>query len=104
MQIEIPFLERFRKPMLGGQKCMTSRNKRHGKVGDTFNKFGATFRLVWIFKLPLSAVANLFHESEGFATSNDFIECWKELHPRKGYVQDQIVWVHKFEKLEESEK
>jgi len=35
-KVYMPFKECFREPMLNGRKIMTSRTKRMGEAGDTF--------------------------------------------------------------------
>lgn len=98
MQIEIPFSEQFRDPMLRGRKNFTTRNKRYGKAGDTFPAFGAGFVLQKVTKIPLGYVARFLYRGEGFDTPEAFIRCWQKLHPRKGYVPGQSVYVHFFTK------
>lgn len=96
MNVTIPFQEDFKDPMLEGRKNYTSRTKKYGKPGDTFTCFGTTFTIEGVVKAPLWYVAQYLYQGEGFATREDFIKCWERLHPRKGYVPDQQVWVHFF--------
>ena len=98
MKVHIPFLKQFREPMLTGKKTMTSRMKRYGKKGDTFEAFGSTFVILGVSKVPLGDVVYLHYEEEGFTQRKDLIQCWEKLHPRKGYVPQQEVWVHTFHK------
>ena len=100
--IQIPFLPQFEPVMLSGQKTMTARTKRYGNPGDTFPAFGASFQIMSIAKIQLCDVAWEHHTEEGFPTVIDFIECWKKLHPRKGYIPKQKVYAHTFKKLEAS--
>jgi hypothetical protein len=46
MKVKIPFQERWRGAMLEQHKVCTSRNKRYGKPGDTFQAFDADFEIV----------------------------------------------------------
>lgn len=105
MKINLPFREEFRDRMLSGRKTCTSRTKRFGEGGDTFEAFEAEFILernnaglntIAVDRFPLSYVAKYFFGGEGFDTTEDFIECWKKIHPRKGYDPEQKVWVHYF--------
>lgn len=98
--VRIPFWRQFKQPMLNKQKTMTSRNEKYGDVGYTFEAFGATFEILSISKKQLQVVAFVWYREEGFKNPYSFIKCWEELHPRKGYVPEQKVWVHVFEKLE----
>lgn len=98
MKVAIPFQDDFRGRMLQGLKVVTSRTRRYGKQGDTFDAFGATFTFRYVMRCPLELVALLLYRAEGFTSSEDFIQCWQRLHPRKGYQADQIVYVHYFTK------
>lgn len=99
MKVKISFLERFKDPLLSGEKTWTSRTKRYGKVGDTFDAFGATFEIQKVERSPLYYVASNFEE-EGCKSFEDFVELWSKIHYRKGYVPSQVVWVHVFKKVE----
>ena len=98
MKIVIPFLEVFREPMLKGYKTWTSRTKKYGKAGDTFDIFGATFQLIEIRKMSLGEVAEHYKE-EGFFARHLFIEIWRKLHYRHGYSPNRIVNVHIFKRI-----
>ena len=96
MQVTIPFQEDFKDRMLEGKKNATTRTKRYGEVGDTFSAFDATFEIIQVWRIPLGLVANALSKAEGFQSPEDFIQCWKRLHPRKGYMQEQKVYTHIF--------
>jgi len=97
-QIWIPFKIRFKEPLLNDTKTWTSRTKRYGKVGDTFSIFGATFEILEIVKMTLEEVANNW-KKEGCESKKDFIEIWEEIHPIKGFIPTQRVFVHIFKKV-----
>ena len=99
MEIDIPFLDQFKEPMLKGIKTVTSRNKIYGDTGDRFKKWGMVFELRWIEKIPLVVVACHWYKEEGFNSTDEFIEIWKNLHPRKGFDPDHLVYMHKFHRL-----
>jgi len=44
-------------------------------------------------------VANEYYLEEGCKTSSDFVEVWKQIHPRKGFQPSQMVWVHVFKRV-----
>ena len=94
LEVEIPFNKVFRERILSGVKTCTSRNKRYGKEGDFFIAFGVNFRIYLIEKKRLDAVALYYHKQEGFDTPQEFVKFWKKLHPRKGFIPNQEVWVH----------
>lgn len=98
--IQIPFLPRFREPMLNGQKTWTSRTKKYGKVGDTFEAFGATFKIENISQQSLGFVASHWF-NEGCQNKEDFIDVWRKIHPRKVMRSETWVWVHIFAKVKE---
>ena len=97
-KVNIPFQNQFKTPMLSETKTCTSRTKQFGKVGDTFLAFGNSFVITKVEKLSLMVVSNDLFKTEGFETPGDFQSCWGSIHPMKGYVPYQIVWVHFFAK------
>jgi len=98
MKFKIPFYERFRKPMLDDVKTWTSRTKWYGNIGDTFEIFGHEFEIVDRFRASLNYVA-LHWIEEGCESREDFIQLWKQIHPRKGFDPTQRVFVHVFRRI-----
>jgi hypothetical protein len=97
MEIEyFPFSAEFKEVMLNGKKTKTSRNKKYGEAGDTFKAFKKKFTLVEVKKEMLEDIAENYFREEGFETPEEFIKKWKELHTRKGWIPDQLVYVHEF--------
>ena len=99
MIVKIPFLERFREPMLNNAKTQTARTKRYGKEGDTFEVFGVTFQINSVFKMRLREIANHWRE-EGCDSKQDFQSVWMDLHPRRDVILIEEFWVHVFHKIE----
>lgn len=99
MKVKIPFKQQFRESMLRGKKIMTSRTKRVAKPNDTFEAFGATFQISDVGRMTLETVAYAFYDDEGCKTPQDFIEIWEKIHPRKGFVPSQWVYVHYFRRV-----
>jgi len=99
-EVKIPFLERFREPMLNGTKYMTSRTKRYGKKGDTFTAFGAEFKLLNDpFLLPLKNII-MEWKAEGFESIGDFQLTWCQIHPRRKFEDlEEKFWVHVFRRV-----
>ena len=97
--VYIPFLEYWAGKMLGDVKTCTSRVRQYGKVGDYFKLFGATFEMTKIEKVRLDAVANKYHAQEGCDTPEKFMQIWANIHPKKGFVAEQEVFVHHFKKI-----
>lgn len=98
--ITVPFLPEFRDRLLSGRKTATSRTKRLGSVGDSFTAFGATFKLLAVVKCQLRDVALLWFREEGFETPDEFKAIWKRIHPKRGYVETDKVYLHVFEQVE----
>lgn len=93
-QIQLPFQEQWREKMLSGQKECTSRPRRYGVEGDTFEAFGATFKLTALVRIELSHVAEYYYKLEGCESPEHFMRVWVSLHRRKGWVPMQKVWTH----------
>ncbi len=98
-EITIPFRDDMKKAILEGRKSATTRNKRYGKEGDTFMLDGQKFVLRYIHKMPLDAVARNLWMEEGCSSKEQFIEIWKQIHPRAGFIARQLVYVHEFTKV-----
>lgn len=99
MIVKIPFLERFREPMLNGIKTMTSRTKKYGEKGDWFDAFGATFRIDLVEKSLFQTIANIHWKDEGCSSYEDFLAVWKQIHPRREIKDCDEFWVHSFHKV-----
>ena len=103
-QVKIPFLPQFKNSMLSGQKTVTSRTRRYGQTGDTFQAWGETFELREVALMLLSSARDRYYLQEGFPSSSAFEACWEALHPVKGYDPEQVVFAHSFVKLERKEE
>ncbi len=95
----IPFLAQFRNAVLNGDKTMTARTKKYGNPGDMFTAFGAMFKLISVTEVCLSFVAHVCAKFEGLGSAEEFINVWKEIHPKKGYDPDQLVYLHEFKRV-----
>jgi len=100
MKGTIPFMTRFTEPLLSGRKTWTSRTRKLADVGDTFTVLAGTFQVDYVFKIPLGVVASYCWSQEGCVSASDFVTVWNHIHPLKGFVDSQLVWVHVFHKLE----
>ncbi len=98
MKVYIPFLKRFETPMLNDTKTMTSRTKKYGKIGDTFDIFGATFEITEIGRLQLGDILSFWKE-EGMTSIEDFEHTWKQIHPYKPYRLSEMFYCHKFRRV-----
>ena len=98
MMVYIPFQEKWRVPMLKGLKTCTSRPKRACDIGNTFNAFGAVFRVIDIQVHQLIDVATNLYLEEGCTTPLEFKQVWEDIHPIKGFVSEWKVYVHHFKR------
>ncbi len=96
--VDIPFAADMQQASLEGRKTATSRTKRYGKVGDTFYIQGVLFEITAVFRRMLQEVYFLDYGSEGFDSPAAFEAKWLQLHPRKGWVPEQMVWFHEYRK------
>lgn len=101
MEIDIPFLPIWKPLMLSGVKTHTCRSKKYGAPGDRFRKFGATFELVSVDKVPLAIVRDVYWKKEGCTSPEHFTRVWEEIHPGRGLVPSDRRWLHEFRKVEE---
>lgn len=79
-----------------GEKSATTRTERYGNPGDRFEAADTVYELTHVVEVPLHVVAGYFYEPEGCKTKGEFIEVWEEIHPRKGYEPDWMVYLHLF--------
>jgi hypothetical protein len=104
MEIEMPFRENMAQAILEGRKFCTSRNKKYGEVGDIFRvtagKLSGDYKILAQTKHTLDFIAWILHHAEGFDGYFEFVKAWDEIHPRKGFISNQLVWVHWFERVE----
>lgn len=94
--MKIPFKEMWRDKMLNGQKVCTSRTKVYGIPGQQFEVFGHRFMLTKVESVHLENVCAVLYKQEGCKDAQEFYDIWAKLHPRKGFVHNQIVYVHWF--------
>lgn len=96
MEIVIPFNKWSKSRLNDRIKCATSRNKAYGYPGDFFIVDEIKYRLTLVVKLPLWFIAHELFETEGCKKPDEFKEVWKEIHPKKGWIDEQDVWYHYF--------
>ena len=97
-RVFIPFQFHWQYKMLRGIKTCTSRPQKYGNTNDTFNQFGTNFIILSVSKFTLEHIANTLYKEEGCDSPEEFRKIWVELHPRKGWVPNQEVFVHFFRK------
>lgn len=95
VKVKIPFQERFKQPMLNGTKTWTSRTKRYGAPGDTFEAFGCEFEILKVERLILQDIIEHWKE-EGCNSREDFLQVLKKLHPKRRFDPSERWYVHVF--------
>lgn len=98
--IYIPFNEWSKERIKAGVKTATSRYKKYGEAGDRFVVDGEIFELVEVVKMKLGIVAELHYEEEGAKSPEEFKKIWIDIHPKRGFRADDMVWFHRFRKVE----
>ena len=99
--INIPFNKWSRERILSGQKTCTSRSKKYGQESDQFQvihgpNHSTVHNMMMIMQLPLSFVRDFLWHGEGANSPFEFVQIWKEIHPRRGFVEEDLVYVHFF--------
>ena len=100
MQVEIKFNEWSKERLKTKTKLATTRNKRYGKIGDTFivhlEQVDYLFELLAVFQLSLYDVASKLYYVEGAESPLAFRKVWEDIHPKAGWQPDKKVYVHLF--------
>ncbi len=94
----LPFREAMLEKVRARLKTCTSRTKRYGAPGDrlAIGAPGETVTLEKVEQRLLTWIAAFRYREEGLASPEEFRYIWAEIHPRKGWVPEQVVWVHEF--------
>lgn len=108
MKVEIKFnswsMTRFR----FGVKTATTRTKEYGKPGDTFDIYfptgisltdipvTITYEITDVKRLPLLDVAENYFTQEGCLYPEEFVQMWKKIHFKKGFIPIWRVYLHLF--------
>lgn len=95
-RINIPFNAWSEERLATGQKLATSRNKKYGEKGDYFIVKNKKYILKEVLKLPLWFVRDFLWYVEGAKSPMEFVEIWEQIHPKKGLVENDIVYTHFF--------
>jgi hypothetical protein len=97
--VYIPFLEYWEKKMLNGEKIATTRVRQYGKIGSYFKIFNTVFQITDIKKIALRIVRDKYYMKEGCDTSEKFESIWTNIHYKKGFDPEQLVFLHVFTKV-----
>lgn len=96
----VKFLPRFHSLIRSGKKIATTRRHFLGKLGDILEVEDSQppihIELYQVIRMDLESIACNWYREEGFISRQGFIDVWKELHPRAGYVPSTRVSLHLF--------
>jgi hypothetical protein len=110
-KIEIPFNDWSKDKLRRGIKTATTRSKKYGEPGDTFEvrfnleqheRFSRvrTYELVSITRKSLANVAERHFKEEGAESPQEFIEVWNDTHPRRKFRSQDIKYFHRFKEVQ----
>lgn len=99
VKFDIPFKEEFNDHLAFGRKTVTSRTKKYGEPGDWFERNGMAFVLTDVKRILLGDVAEELYYEEGFEHEDEFKQVWNDIHPRRHFREDDMVWVHTFKRV-----
>jgi hypothetical protein len=94
--VTIPFNEWSTYRIWLKKKLGTTRTQQYGDVNDIFESNGKFYQLIYVIKVPLSFVRDILYKCEGADSPEEFESVWCEIHPKKGFAEDQLVWYHHF--------
>jgi len=97
MKVKIPFRKQFEQVMLSGKKISTIRTKRYGKIGDTFEAFGAEFKIIAFCPSVALWAGKWLYKEEGFEQLGEFWKVWDEINPN--LERNALVFVYFFKRL-----
>jgi len=83
---DIPFNRWSIERIKYGVKCCTARTKKYEVEGVTH-----------IERMDLETVRNSYWRQEGANSPEEFEKVWKSIHPNRGFVGTDKVYVHWFE-------
>lgn len=94
--VDIPFNDWSIEQLYSNNKTATTRTDRYGLPGERFKAAEEVWEFTHVVRVPLQVVANHFYSEEGCMSKEDFIDIWEDIHYRKGYEPDWMVWLHLF--------
>jgi hypothetical protein len=92
----LPFRPYFVKRIAVGAKTTTARTEKYGDVGDKLKTAAGVVELTEVAKVRLDTVRDHYWRDEGVSSPDEFEQVWRSIHPRKGFVPEQEVWLHRF--------
>ena len=96
-RIRVPFHPRFHPWLFEGVMTCFVHTAQRGVVGDHFNAFGETVWIKAVHRAPLGDIAERIYLETGFPGPDEFITFWNEIHPIRGFIPEQLVYLHWFE-------
>ncbi len=103
-EVIIKFNEWSKDKLLKKTKLATTRTRRHGKHGDTFQvRIDGSmyeYEILAVFPIKLYYVTKELYHIEGADSPLDFKKVWEDIHPKAGWTPEKIVYVHLFRMME----
>lgn len=102
--INIPFNDWSKNKLAEGIKTATSRNKKYGEPGDTFEVVLPDgriikYELIAVTRKKLHEVRDKHYKDEGCSSPVEFVDVWVDIYPREGFNGAKRVWYHEFREL-----
>jgi hypothetical protein len=97
MATRLKISRKLEEKMLDGSKTCFIRCEQYMDVGDTFEQFGANFRITKVEEGILEGACQSLWSSAGYDSYNDLVKTWIQL--RGSYIPTQAVYIHWFEKI-----
>ena len=100
-EIKIPFRDDMVKACLHEGKRCTTRYKKYGETGDRFLVGSRWFVITNVARVRLKKVMERYYLAEGFSTMGEFVDVWTQIHPKRGFRMEDMVWVHFFKEADD---
>lgn len=99
MKIKIPFRSEMKAEIMRGRKTCTSRTRKYGDPGDTFEAGEGVYVLTAAKKETYKFIKETLFKQEGFDTPEAFEKLWYQIYPRHIPQPDEQFWVHYFKEV-----
>ncbi len=102
--VELLFENRFHPAMEKGDKTVTFRHTKHGKVGDIFAINGTMYKIREIREMSLKSFVSMFWDDDGFDSIDDAVEWFNRHYLTQGGNPLDFSkvhgYMHRFERYE----
>ena len=88
--------------VLEGRKSQQRRDGVFGYPGETFELEGVTFKLSALFQQSWGDMSEADAQAEGYPGLKMYQDLILKMHAGMSWDSDHMVWVHQFERLDDS--